>query len=32
MDDERGADAKILTVASRDPRYSDTQDLTDVPD
>ncbi len=32
MTDEKGADAKILCVAARDPRWSDTQDLSDVPE
>ncbi len=32
MHDERGPDAKILTVVAHDPRYCDVQDLTDVPD
>jgi inorganic pyrophosphatase len=31
MLDERGPDAKILTVPARDPRYAATLDLTDVP-
>jgi inorganic pyrophosphatase len=29
--DERGPDAKILTVPARDPRYAAIQDLADVP-
>jgi hypothetical protein len=29
--DERGPDAKILTVPARDPRYADLRDLPDVP-
>jgi inorganic pyrophosphatase len=31
MHDEHGPDAKILTVPARDPRYSTTRDLADVP-
>lgn len=32
MLDERGPDAKILTVPARDPRYLDVRDLPDVPE
>ena len=31
MTDEKGPDAKILTVPATDPRYSHYQDLDDVP-
>jgi inorganic pyrophosphatase len=31
MSDEHGPDAKILTVPARDPRFTATQDLADVP-
>jgi len=31
MHDEHGPDAKILTVPARDPRYTTTRDLADVP-
>ncbi|HEY0718677.1 MAG TPA: inorganic diphosphatase [Streptosporangiaceae bacterium] len=31
MTDEKGPDAKILTVPARDPRYASLQDLDDVP-
>ena len=31
MTDEKGPDAKILTVPATDPRYSQYQDLDDVP-
>jgi inorganic pyrophosphatase len=31
MHDERGPDAKVLTVPARDPRMSGVQDLADVP-
>jgi|SRR5579859_516537 len=31
MHDEHGPDAKILTVPARDPRYTATRDLADVP-
>jgi inorganic pyrophosphatase len=31
MTDEKGPDAKILTVPASDPRYSQYQDLDDVP-
>jgi inorganic pyrophosphatase len=31
MTDEKGPDAKILTVPAHDPRYSGLQDLDDVP-
>jgi len=31
MHDERGPDAKVLTVPSHDPRMDDIQDLKDVP-
>jgi inorganic pyrophosphatase len=32
MTDEKGPDAKILTVPARDPRYGGLQDLDDVPE
>jgi inorganic pyrophosphatase len=32
MTDEKGPDAKILTVPARDPRYAAYQDLGDVPE
>jgi inorganic pyrophosphatase len=32
MTDEKGPDAKILTVPARDPRYGGLQDLNDVPE
>jgi inorganic pyrophosphatase len=32
MSDEKGDDAKVLCVPARDPRWSDTRDLTDVPE
>ena len=32
MTDEKGPDAKILTVPASDPRYSHYQDLGDVPE
>jgi inorganic pyrophosphatase len=31
MTDEKGPDAKILTVPAHDPRYTSLQDLDDVP-
>ncbi len=31
MTDEQGPDAKVLTVPSTDPRWSDVRDLGDVP-
>jgi inorganic pyrophosphatase len=31
MTDEKGPDAKILTVPAHDPRYTGLQDLNDVP-
>lgn len=31
MEDEKGGDAKVLTVASRDARYDQYQDLANVP-
>jgi inorganic pyrophosphatase len=31
MHDERGPDAKILTVPARDPRYAGVADLADIP-
>jgi inorganic pyrophosphatase len=30
MSDEKGADAKVLCVPARDPRWADTRDLDDV--
>jgi inorganic pyrophosphatase len=32
MRDEEGADAKILTVPARDPRFTHVNDLGDIPD
>jgi inorganic pyrophosphatase len=32
MTDEKGPDAKILCVPAHDPRWSDTQDIDDVPE
>jgi inorganic pyrophosphatase len=32
MTDEKGPDAKILTVPAHDPRYAGLQDLSDVPE
>ncbi len=32
MNDELGPDAKVLAVPANDPRYSDIQDLSDVPE
>jgi inorganic pyrophosphatase len=32
MSDEKGPDAKVLCVASHDPRYSTYQDIEDLPE
>jgi inorganic pyrophosphatase len=31
MSDEKGPDAKVLTVPSTDPRWADTKDIEDLP-